>query len=75
MLKVERTEEDRMLCRIECESVMDLIEQVTFLISYCKKSILDSDITDEDKENGLDFLRQGLFAGLDTDIDWENERV
>lgn len=75
MLKVERAEENRISCKIECDSIMDLIEEVTFLVSYCKKSILDSDITDEDKENGLDFLRQGLFAGLDTDIDWENERV
>lgn len=73
MLKVERTKEDRMLCQIECESVLDMIEEVSFLISYCKKSISRLDISEEDKTDGLDYLRQGLFAGLDTEIDWDNE--
>lgn len=73
MLKVERTKEDRMLCQIECESVLDMIEEVSFLISYCKKSISRLDISEQDKMDGLDYLRQGLFAGLDTEIDWNNE--
>lgn len=73
MLKVERTKEDRMLCQIECESVLDMIEEVSFLISYCKKSISRLDISEQDKMDGLDYLRQGLFAGLDTEIDWDNE--
>lgn len=73
MLKVERTKDDRMRCNIECESVIDLIEEVSFLISYCKKSISRLDISEEDKIDGLDYLRQGLFAGLDTEIDWDNE--
>ena len=73
MLKVERTKDDRMRCNIECESVIDLIEEVSFLISYCKKSISRLDISEEDKIAGLDYLRQGLFAGLDTEIDWDNE--
>lgn len=46
MLKVERTEDDRMRCNIECESVLDMIEEVSFLISYCKKSISRLDIRD-----------------------------
>jgi hypothetical protein len=73
MLKVERTKDDRMRCNIECESVIDLIEEVSFLISYCKKSISRLDISEQDKTDGLDYLRQGLFAGLDTEIDWDNE--
>lgn len=73
MLKVERTNDDRMRCNIECESVLDMIEEVSFLISYCKKSIRRLDISEEDKIDGLDYLRQGLFAGLDTEIDWDNE--
>lgn len=73
MLKVERTKDDRMRCDIECESVLDMIEEVSFLISYCKKSISILDISEEDKIDGLDYLRQGLFAGLDTEIDWDNE--
>ena len=73
MLKVERTKDDRMRCNIECESVLDMIEEESFLISYCKKSISRLDISEEDKIDGLDYLRQGLFAGLDTEIDWDNE--
>lgn len=71
MIKVDRKDNDNISCNIDCSTIVDIIEETSFLIAFCKKNILSNLEKEEDKINAMDIFRQSIFAGLDEEIKWD----